>query len=65
MKKTFLYALAFIALGLGSGSLGPTLPTLAAQTHAEMHQISNVFLARSFGTMLGAWWVGRWSSAAR
>lgn len=60
MKKTFLYALAFIALGLGSGSLGPTLPTLAAQTHAEMHQISNVFLARSFGTMLGAWWVGRW-----
>ncbi|MCG3161494.1 MAG: hypothetical protein JMDDDDMK_02677 [Acidobacteria bacterium] len=59
MRKTILYSLAFIALGLGSGSLGPTLPALAAQTNAEMKQISNLFIARSFGTMIGSWLIGR------
>src|SRR5215831_14239579 len=59
MRKTILYSLAFIALGLGSGSLGPTLPALAAQTNAEMKQISNLFIARSFGTMIGSWMIGR------
>src|SRR5262245_37048335 len=59
MRKTILYALAFIALGLGSGSLGPTLPALAAQTNAEMKQISSLFIARSFGTMIGSWLIGR------
>src|SRR2546428_9150152 len=59
MRKTILYSLAFIALGLGTGSLGPTLPALAAQTNAEMNQISNLFLARSFGTMIGSWMIGR------
>jgi fucose permease len=59
MSKTILYSIAFIALGLGSGSLGPTLPALAAQTNVEMKQISNLFIARSFGTMLGCWLIGR------
>jgi fucose permease len=59
MSKTILYSIAFIALGLGSGSLGPTLPALAAQTHVEMKQISYLFIARSFGTMLGSWMIGR------
>ncbi len=59
MSKTFLYSLAFIALGLGSGSLGPTLPALAAQTHAELREISNLFIARSFGTMVGSLLIGR------
>src|SRR5215510_13550541 len=59
MSKTILYSLAFIALGLGSGALGPTLPALAAQTNAEMKQISNLFIARSFGTMIGSWLIGR------
>ncbi|MCI0336434.1 MAG: MFS transporter [Acidobacteria bacterium] len=59
MSKTILYSIAFIALGLGIGSLGPTLPALAAQTHVEMKQISNLFIARSFGTILGAWLIGR------
>ncbi len=59
MSKTILYSIAFIALGLGSGSLGPTLPALAAQTHVEMKQISYLFIARSFGTMLGSWLIGR------
>src|SRR5262245_42224761 len=59
MRKTILYSLAFIALGLGSGSLGLTLPALAAQMNAETKQISNLFIARSFGTMIGSWMIGR------
>src|SRR5215468_6357154 len=59
MRKTIIYSLAFVALGIGSGSLGPTLPALAAQTNAEMKQISNLFIARSFGTLIGSWMIGR------
>lgn len=59
MSKTILYSLAFIALGLISGSIGPTLPALAAQTHVEMKQISNLFVARALGTMVGSWLIGR------
>jgi fucose permease len=59
MRKTILYSLAFIALGFGSGSLGPTLPALAAQTNTEMKQISNLFIARAFGTLIGSWMIGR------
>jgi FHS family Na+ dependent glucose MFS transporter 1 len=59
MSKTILYSLAFVALGLISGSIGPTLPALAAQTNVELKQISNLFVARSFGTMIGSWMIGR------
>jgi FHS family Na+ dependent glucose MFS transporter 1 len=59
MKKTILYFLAFISLGLISGSLGPTIPALAAQTNSAMHEISSLFLVRSMGTMIGALLVGR------
>ena len=59
MRKTILYSLAFVSLGFGSGSLGPTLPALAAQTNADIKQISNMFIARSFGTMIGSWMIGR------
>ncbi len=59
MSKTILYSLAFVALGLISGSIGPTLPALAAQTNVELKQISNVFVARSFGTLVGSWMIGR------
>lgn len=59
MGKTIIYSLAFIALGLSSASLGPTLPALAAQTHVEMSQISHLFVFRSLGTMIGSWLIGR------
>src|SRR5262245_59748617 len=59
MRKTILYSLAFVAHCFRLGSLGPTLPALAAQTNAEMKQISNMFIARSFGTMIGSWMIGR------
>ena len=59
MKKTILYSLAFISLGLISGSIGPTLPALAEQTHSQLHEISSLFAFRSFGTMIGAMLIGR------
>ncbi len=59
MSKTILYFLAFISLGLVSGSLGPTIPALAAQTAAQMHEISSLFIIRSLGTMAGAVLIGR------
>jgi fucose permease len=60
MGKTVIYALAFVTLGLGLGVFGPTLPALAAQTQVEMKQISNLFVARSLGTILGSWLLGKW-----
>jgi len=59
MSKTILYSLSYIALGIVSGSVGPTLPALAAQTNVEIKQISNLFVARALGTLLGSWLVGR------
>ncbi|MGH9801425.1 MAG: MFS transporter, partial [Blastocatellia bacterium] len=59
MYKTILYSLAFVALGLISVSIGPTQPALAAQTNVEMKQISNLFVARAAGTMVGSWLIGR------
>ncbi len=60
MTKTILYLLAFICLGLVSGSLGPTIPALAIQTKSQTHEISTMFLARSGGTMVGALLIGRY-----
>src|SRR5262245_59312103 len=59
MSKTILYSLGFISLGLISGSLGPTIPALAVQTHSQLHEISSVFLVRFLGTMTGAVLIGR------
>jgi len=51
---TASYFAAFIALGLTVGSLGPTLPGLAEQTHVGLSAISYLFTARSIGFALGA-----------
>ena len=51
---TAAYFAAFIALGLTVGSLGPTLPGLADQTHVGLSAISYLFTARSIGFALGA-----------
>lgn len=58
-KITAGYFIAFISLGLTVASLGPTLPGLAAQTEAQIGQISFLFTARSLGFLLGAFAVGR------
>ncbi len=58
-SKTVLYSLSFVALGIVSGSIGPTLPALAEHANVGMKQISNLFVARSLGTVLGSWLLGR------
>ena len=59
MSKTILYVFAFIALGLITASLGPTLPMLAAHTQTTTSQISWLFIARSSGTITGALMLGK------
>lgn len=59
MSNTLVYSIAFIALGLTSSALGPTLPALAKHTNASLKEISILFVARSTGTMLGSWAIGR------
>jgi FHS family Na+ dependent glucose MFS transporter 1 len=56
---TSVYYLAFIGLGLTSASFGPTLQGLADNTRSTLAQISALFLARSFGYLLGTLVGGR------
>lgn len=58
-RVTIGYYLAFIALGLGVASLGPTLPGLAEQTKTTVEGISILFAARSAGFLIGALLMGR------
>lgn len=59
IPKTIAYYAAFIALGLATASLGPTLPGLAAHTHTLLSEISYLFTARSLGYLLGSLLGGR------
>ena len=59
MSKTAAYYLAFVALGLASASLGPTLPGLAENTQTHLREISFLFTARSLGYLLGSFSGGR------
>lgn len=51
---TTAYFASFVALGLTVGSLGPTIPSLAAQTNIGLSAISYVFTFRSLGYVLGS-----------
>ncbi len=53
------YYAAFVALGLGTASLGPTLPGLAEHTQTHLSEISFLFMARSLGYLLGSFLGGR------
>jgi MFS transporter, FHS family, Na+ dependent glucose transporter 1 len=57
--KTAGYYAAFIALGLASASLGPTLPALAENTSSQLSKISLLFAARSSGYLAGSLVGGR------
>ena len=59
MSATIGYYGGFVALGLVSASLGPTLPGLAEQTRSHLSEVSYLFTARSFGYMFGALLGGR------
>lgn len=58
-KKVIAYFFAFLALGMTSAALGPTLPQLAEQTSTQLSGISFLFATRSLGFLLGAVWAGR------
>jgi FHS family Na+ dependent glucose MFS transporter 1 len=59
IRRTFGYYSLFICLGLGSAITGPTLPSLAAQTHASLGSMGLLFLAGSVGYTLGTIVSGR------
>lgn len=48
------YSVAFIMLGLSRAVLGPTLPTLAGQTHVSLPAISILFTATALGGLVGS-----------
>ena len=53
-RLTIAYFGAFVFLGLTTGSLGPTLTSLADQTQVGISAISYVFTARSAGYLFGS-----------
>lgn len=59
MAQTLTYYASFIALGLTSASLGPTLLGLSEQTGSDLGQISYLFTARSSGYLFGSFIGGR------
>jgi FHS family Na+ dependent glucose MFS transporter 1 len=59
ISKTIAYYVAFVALGLVTAALGPTLPGLADHTHTLLSQISFLFTARALGYLLGSLLGGR------
>lgn len=59
MTQTLTYYAAFIALGLTTASLGPTLLGLQAQTGSTLGEISFLFTARAFGYLIGSFIGGR------
>ncbi|MCX6032693.1 MAG: MFS transporter [Chloroflexi bacterium] len=59
LAQTAGYCLAFVALGLFSASLGPTLPGLARHTQARLNEISYLFTARALGYLIGSFIGGR------
>jgi len=56
---TIGYYLVFICLGMVMGALGPTLPFLAQNTGTSVSAISVLFMARSFGYLVGSFQGGR------
>jgi len=59
IAKTAGYYMAFIALGIVTSVLGPTLTDLAEHTQSTVSQISYLFSARSFGYLITALLGGR------
>jgi FHS family Na+ dependent glucose MFS transporter 1 len=56
---TIGYFAIFVAVGLETASLGPTLPGLAGQTQTRLDGISFLFTAHGLGYMLGSFFGGR------
>ncbi len=58
-RRTLVYYLLFIGLGLNAAVLGPTLPALAQQTSTPVGQLGLLFLGGSVGYTLGTFLGGR------
>jgi MFS transporter, FHS family, Na+ dependent glucose transporter 1 len=54
LAQTTSYFAAFIALGLMAAALGPTLPSLAEQTHTPIRDIGLLFTMRALGYLIGS-----------
>ncbi len=65
LAPTVGYYLAFVALGLSTASMGPTLPGLAEQTRTSLGEIGVLFATRSLGYTLGSLAGGRLYDRAR
>lgn len=59
LYKTAGYYAAYVALGLVTASLGPTLPGLAAHTSVTLSTAGLLFTTRSLGFTLGSLYIGR------
>jgi FHS family Na+ dependent glucose MFS transporter 1 len=57
--STASYFAAFVAVGLVTAALGPTLPGLAAQAAVDLNAISLLFTANSVGYLVGSFVGGR------
>jgi FHS family Na+ dependent glucose MFS transporter 1 len=53
------YYLGFIAVGMASAVVGPSLPYLAQNTHTALGDMGSLFAARSIGYLLGSRQAGR------
>ncbi|EFA74959.1 hypothetical protein PPL_11993 [Heterostelium album PN500] len=54
LKLTAAYLACFISLGISIGSLGPTLPALAKNTHSTLAEVGYFFSARGVGYFIGS-----------
>jgi FHS family Na+ dependent glucose MFS transporter 1 len=52
LPQTIAYFAAFVAFGLSSSSMGPTVPGLAQNVQTDLKSISLLFTARSLGYLL-------------
>lgn len=59
VPQTLAYFAAFVALGLSSSSMGPTLPGLAENTQTNLQSVSFLFTARSLGYLLASFRGGK------
>ena len=57
--RTIGYFAVFVAVGLETAALGPTLPGLAEQTHTQLDAISLLFTIHALGYMFGSFFGGR------
>jgi MFS transporter, FHS family, Na+ dependent glucose transporter 1 len=57
--KTIGYYASFVALGLTTAVIGPTLPSLAVHTGTQLREVSFLFTARSLGYLLSSLIGGR------